>query len=112
MENTNNQSAGARPDHSKLIAVLCYVGFFWVLGLTIEPEKNNPYVRNHANNGIIISICYVVFGLVNIVPFLGQLVSVVGCLILFVFTIIGIVKACQNSTWTVPVIGEKLEFLR
>ena len=110
MENTNTQTA--RADHSKLIAVLSYFGFFWVLGLTIEPEKNNPFVRNHANNGIILSICFLVINLCNIVPFLGQLVAAVGDIALLVFTIIGIVKACQGNTWTVPIVGEKLEFLR
>lgn len=110
MENTNTQPA--RADHSKLIAVLSYFGIFWVLGLTIEPEKDNPFVRNHANNGIIISICILFANLLNIIPVLGNLVAVVADIALIVFAIIGIVKACQGKTWTVPIVGEKIEFLR
>lgn len=108
MENTNNQPAS----YAKFFAAISYFGFFWVLGLTIEPEKNDPLVKNHVNNGIVLSICYLVAGLVNIVPFLGQLVSAVLFIALLVITIIGFIQALRGVYFTVPVVGEKFQFIR
>ena len=108
MENTNIQPAG----YAKLFAALSYFTFFWVLGLTIEPEKNDPLVKNHVNNGIILSLCYLAASIVNIVPFLGQLVSIVMIIALFVITIIGFIQALRGVYFTVPVVGEKFQFVR
>ena len=108
MENTNIQPAG----YAKLFAALSYFGFFWVLGLIIEPEKNDPLVKNHVNNGIILSLGFLAAGIVNIVPILGQLVSVVANITLLVFSIIGFIQALRGIYFTVPVVGEKFQFVR
>jgi len=110
MENTN--AGSSRAGYAKLFAIISYLGLFWVLGLCIEPEKNDPYVRNHVNNGIVISLCLMLVNLVNIIPFLGQFVAIVCDIVLLVFAIIGIVKACTNSLWTVPIVGEKFQFIK
>lgn len=97
MENfENNAPATSTGDNSKLLAILSYFGA-WMFALLIKPEKDNEYVKNHAKNGIIVTV----LSLVNIIPFLGQLAYIV----VLVFAIIGIIKAAQGKTYDFPIFG-------
>ena len=105
-ENINNQgpvidnNPSAPAGNAKLFAILSYFCPLWLLGLLIEPEKNDPYVKNHVNNGIVLSICGFICG---IVPVVGWLASIA----VLVFAIMGIVAAAQDQQFTIPLIGDK-----
>ena len=106
MENENNQGPvidnnPSKPaGNAKLFAILAYFGIFCLIGLLVEPEKNDPYVKNHVNNGIVLSICGVVCG---IIPVIGWIASIA----VLVFAIMGIVAAAQDQQFTIPLIGDK-----
>lgn len=101
MENENINTTPAAPSgNAKLFAILSYICPLWLLGLLIEPEKNDPYVKNHVNNGIVLSICGVICG---IIPVLGWIASIA----VLVFAIMGIVAAAQDNTFVIPLIGDK-----
>jgi len=93
------------PKNAKLFSILSYIGILWLLGLLIAPEKTSPFVRNHVNNGIVLSICLVICG---IIPFVGWCCEVV----VFVFAIMGIIAAAKNNYYTIPLIGEKIKILK
>ncbi|MCR5328567.1 MAG: DUF4870 domain-containing protein [Saccharofermentans sp.] len=93
------------PKNAKLFSILSYIGILWLLGLLIAPEKTSPFVRNHVNNGIVLSICLVICG---IIPFLGWACEIV----VFVFAIMGIIAAAKNNYYTIPLIGEKIKILK
>ena len=44
------------PQNAKTFSILAYIGLLWLLGLLISPEKTSPFVRNHVNNGITLTI--------------------------------------------------------
>ena len=110
-ENINNQGPvidnnPSEPiNNAKIFAILSYIRGLWLLGLLIEPEKNDPFVKNHVNNGIILYIAGIICA---IIPFLGWLCSIV----ILVFAIIGIVNAAQNKMYTIPLIGDKIQFIK
>lgn len=112
MENENINTAPAPAGNAKLFAFLSYFGFFWVLGLCIEPEKYDPYVKNHVNAGITLSLCWLLASAVNIIPFLGQFVSCIMIVALMVFSIMGFVQALRGKYFTVPLVGDKFTFVK
>ena len=110
-ENINNQgpvidnNPSAPSGNGKLYAILSYICPLWLIGLLAEPEKNDPYVKNHFNNGIVLSICGVVCG---IIPVIGWIASIA----VLVFAIMGIVAAAQDNYFTIPIIGEKIKIIK
>ncbi len=89
-------------DH-KALSVLCYIGPFILIPLIGAHES--PYVRFHLNNGIWLYISYLIC---LIVPFVGWGAVVV----LFVFNIIGIVKAAQGKFEGLPLLGKFAKFFK
>ena len=96
----------------KAFAILSYFGILWLIGLLKAPEKDVPYVKNHVNNGIVLCIVNVAAAVLNAIPVVGTIVYAVVGLAAFVFAIIGIVKACQNTTYTLPLIGDKFVIVK
>ena len=98
-ENINNQgpvidnNPSAPSGNGKLYAILSYICPLWLIGLLAEPEKNDPYVKNHVNNGIVCGI----------IPVIGWIASIA----VLVFAIMGIVAAAQDQQFTIPLIGDK-----
>ena len=111
MENENNQGPvidnnPSKPaGNAKLFAILAYFGIFCLIGLLVEPEKNDPYVKNHVNNGLILWIASTICAFI---PFIGWAVDIA----LIVFMIMGIVAAAQNNYYTIPLIGDKFQIIK
>jgi len=93
------------PKNAKLFSILSYVSVLWLLGLLIAPEKTSPFVRNHVNNGILLSI---VGAILACIPFLGWVAEVV----IIIFAVMGIIAAAKNQYYTLPLIGEKFKILK
>ena len=91
--------------NDKLFAILSYIGILWILGLVVAPEKDHAFVKNHVNNGILISIGSCILA---IIPFLGWALEIV----LIVFVVMGIIAAAQGQKFTLPVVGEKITIIK
>lgn len=110
-ENINNQgpvidnNPTAPTGNAKIYAILAYFGILCLIGLLAEPEKNDPYVKNHVNNGLILWIASTICAFI---PFIGWAVDVA----LIVFMIMGIVAAAQNNYYTIPLIGDKFQIIK
>lgn len=98
---------------AKVISILDYIGILWILGLFVE--KDDPDVKFHTNQGLVLFLLDVAVGVVNLIlgflswiPVAGWLFSIVGwvlgvvCLVLM---ILGIVNAAQGQRKPLPVIG-------
>ena len=38
--------------NKKLVALMCYCGMMWVIGLLADEYKDDPFVKKHVNAGI------------------------------------------------------------
>jgi hypothetical protein len=105
---------------AKLITILDYIGILCLLGLFIE--KDNPDVRFHTNQGLILLLTDVVVGVAcGILTVLGGFIPLVGfvfrlaasllSLCLFILMIVGIVNAAQGQCRPLPVIGGLFRFI-
>ena len=90
--------------------LLCYV-LGWISGLVfllIEPE--NKFVRYHALQSIVVfGALTVILIIVGWIPFLGQVLAAIVCIIMVVMWIILMIKAYQGTRFKAPWAGNLAE---
>ena len=95
--------------NNKVMAVLCYLWILWLVPLLTD-YKNEPFVKFHINQGIILTIAWIVVRIaawiIGFIPVLGPIVSWVAWIALVVITIIGIINAVNMEEKPLPVIGK------
>lgn len=91
---------------AKVISILDYIGILWILGLFIE--KDDPDVKFHTNQGLILFLLEVVtgvFSVLSVIPILGIVFTLAGGLlgiVCLVLAILGIVNAAQGLQKPLP----------
>jgi len=90
--------------NQKLMAVLCYLGFLWIIPLLTD-SKNDPFVKFHINQGIVLTLLFVAAMVINVIPILGQIISFIASIAGMVFAIMGIINATKMEEKPLPLIG-------
>ena len=124
--NTNQQVQQSQNDQTKIYRVLSYIGILWIIGLLVE-DKNEPDVKFHTGQGIILTIASAIAGAVlGVLCFIlgvvsGLLDNALISILTSVFTsllsmavsggklalmIVGIINAVNNQNKELPVIGK------
>lgn len=115
-ENQNPQAGGPYteqlPQNAKTFSILAYIGVLWLLGLLISPEKTSPFVRNHVNNGILLSIAVGIATCLCWIPVVGWILEGVVGVVACVFAIMGIIAAAKTNYYTLPLVGDKIKILK
>lgn len=122
----NADSATTSANNSvKIFSVLSYIGILWLVGLLVKPEKDDPKVRFHVGQGIVLTIFSVVvnivFEIINkiLVAVFGVfgiftagiatiIISLLGLAVsatIIALMIIGIVNAVKEEQKPLPFIG-------
>ncbi len=96
--------------NNKVMAILCYIGILWLIPLLTD-AKNDSFVKFHINQGIILSIAYVVMMIIGFIPVVG-FISFIGYIALFVFFIMGIMNAINLQEKPLPLIGNLFTFIK
>lgn len=98
----------ADTNNNKVMAVLCYLGILWIIPLLTE-HKNDPFVKFHINQGIILSIFWVVVRvaswILSFIPVLGPIVSWAAWIAIVVLMVLGIMNAVNMEEKPLPIIG-------
>lgn len=98
----------ADTNNNKIMAILCYLGILWLVPLLTD-YKNEPFVKFHINQGIILTIAgavvWVASWILSYIPIIGGLISWVAGLALFVLMILGILNAFNMEEKPLPLIG-------
>ncbi|HRH26104.1 MAG TPA: hypothetical protein PLF31_01380 [Candidatus Paceibacterota bacterium] len=101
--NTQGEAPQVEPATEKdtTAAALAYVIFFIPL---LMASKNQPFVKFHTKQGMVL-FCYhvvaMVIGAVPVLGFIGALLSIAG----LVFVVIGILNALNGKEKELPLIG-------
>ncbi len=95
-----------KDDDSKLFAFLAI--FLSVVGFIIAllAKRNNGYVMFYAKQSLILFIGFVGAWVINIIPILGQIISVIMHVILIVLWIIALVNSISGKKIETPIIGK------
>lgn len=96
------QADPADVEKNKTMAILAYFIFFLPL---ITDAKDSPFAKFHANQALVLILGWVVLTFINIIPFLGQLIWMIGAIAFFVFWIMGIINASNGQMKELPLIG-------
>ena len=117
MDHTNNYTANDIQT-GKGMSVLSYLGLLWLIPFFVNTRRNNPYVRFHINQGLILLIISLIIQVIGAVVcavldffWLGFISSIVGVavdfiqFIIFAFEILGIVNVLKNTAKELPFIG-------
>lgn len=90
-----------------IYAILAYL---WVLCLIpVLMKKDDPFVKFHARQGLMLFILEVALGIVGIIPFIGLLISQIGGLVCLVVSVMGIINVLKGKQWKIPYVGEWAE---
>ncbi len=91
-------------EENKILACLSYVGILFLVPLLAK--KESKFAQEHAKQGLVLSIAYVVLLIIGVVPVIGWLLGFFGSLALLVVDLIALVKCFQGEFWEVPVLGK------
>jgi uncharacterized membrane protein len=77
-----------------------------IIFLVVAPYNQKPFIRFHAWQSIFLCIAAFVISFINIIPILGQLIFLIGMLVLFVAWIVALLKALKGERFELPLIGK------
>ena len=87
--------------------VYAILAYLWILCLIpVLMKKEDEFVRFHARQGLMLFIVEVGIGILGIIPFLGQIIYLLGVLVCGILSLVGIVQVLMGNKWEMPVIGE------
>lgn len=89
------------------MAVLCYI---WILVLVplLTDAKNDPFVKFHIKQGLVLLIVSIIAGFVSWIPVVGWVVA----LGVFIVWIIGLINAIGGKTEPLPIIGKYADSIK
>ncbi len=109
----NSQPPVTNPGAKKntAMAVVAYIIFFIPL---LTEAKNDPFVKYHVKQGLVLFICAaVVWFITQVIPVIGWMISPLLNIAILVLMIIGIINAVNGAQKPLPLVGsfaDKLKF--
>ncbi len=103
--------------NSRVFSILAYIPFLWLIGIFAEPERDDPTVRYHVNQGIVLTIVSLIASaaariialVIGIVPIFGwiagAILSVIVGLASVLLMIMGMVNAANGRMEPLILIG-------
>ena len=90
----------------KFMGILAYLGVLVLFPLFLA--KDSQFARYHTNQGLILFIAYLVLGILQKIFPTGIISTILWIcgVIVFIFTIIGIVNVCKGECKELPWIGK------
>ncbi len=89
-----------------LIAAVAYFTWIGFLAAYMLGDRNDPFIRHHLNQALVIDLAGLIGGVFAVIPLLGALVAGVVNVAGFVLDIMGAVSAYHGSTAPLPLIGD------
>jgi Predicted membrane protein len=119
-EGTNNsQSAQVEPQvletvHEKsekssiaIIAYLTLIGL--VVAFVMNNEKKEPFARYHIRQSLGLNIAALALSMVNVIPILGWIVSIIGMFVVLYMWVVGLMNAINGKEKPLPILGKQFE---
>ena len=105
MENENKQIDS---DSGKTIAIISYLTFVGlIIAFIMNNDKKDEFAKFHIRQSLGIVLSGIVLSVLNVIPILGQLLYLLGTIILLYMTIMGIINAINKKENFVPILGKQ-----
>ena len=94
----------------KTIAIIAYITFIGlIIAFVLNMEKKNSFALFHIRQSLGLVLVALVLGVINIIPILGWVISIIGSIILFIMWISGLMSALNGNEKPVFLLGEKFQ---
>ncbi|OQA52331.1 MAG: Chloroplast import component protein (Tic20) [candidate division WS2 bacterium ADurb.Bin280] len=87
------------------MGVLCYLGILVLIPLLTE-AKNDPFVKFHIKQGLVLLIFAVIINVVLAIPVLGWIIGAIGWIISVYLMIVGIINVVNGEEKQLPILGQ------
>ncbi|MBF0626955.1 MAG: hypothetical protein HQL91_01920 [Magnetococcales bacterium] len=92
---------------TKMLAAMSYLGILSLVPLVVNRE--DPYVRFHARQGIVLWMWEVLAIYSLVIPGVGRAFFGISSLLCFLFSVIGLVSVFTGRAWKLPLVGNWAE---
>ncbi len=102
------KAEGSDAEKNKVMAIVGYIiPLLFFIPLLSDESKNSPFAKFHANQQLVLLISAVIVNIVgSIIPILGWFIILpIGCIILLVLAIMGIINGAKGEMKKLPIIG-------
>ncbi len=94
----------------KTIAIIAYITFIGlIIAFVLNMEKKNSFAMFHIRQSLGLVLTALILGIVNIIPVLGWLISIVGSIVILVMWILALISALNGTRKPVFLLGEKFQ---
>ncbi len=111
--NTQAKRVAAPPSYieeGKTMAIIAYITIFGlIIAFIINNDKKNSFSAYHIRQSLGLGITGVALGIVNVIPIVGGLVSLLGSIFLIVLWVIALMGAFDGKEKPVPILGDKYQ---
>lgn len=90
---------------NKIMAVISYLGFLFLIPLIMGKHKNSPFLTFHMNQAIVLCIGWIVPTIAGIIPFVGVIINLAFSVALVTLMVMGIISVLKGQMKSLPVIG-------
>ncbi|NLY23424.1 MAG: hypothetical protein GX042_00230 [Bacteroidales bacterium] len=90
-----------------IISYLTLVGL--VIAFVMNNEKKEAFARYHIRQSLGLNIASLALSIINVIPVLGWIVSIVGFFVLLYMWIVGLMNAINGKEKPVPILGKQFE---
>ena len=95
-------------EKNKVMAIVGYIiPLLFFIPLLSDESKNSPFAKFHANQQLVLLISAVLVNIVgSIIPIIGWFIILpIGCIVLLVLAIMGIINGAKGEMKKLPIIG-------
>ena len=99
-----------RDTQDKTIAIVAYLTIIGlVVALVLNNEKRDLFAKYHIRQSLGLVLTSLALSLINVIPILGWIVSMIGAFVLLYMWVMGLLNAINGREKPVPILGEKYE---
>ena len=99
-----------RDTQDKTIAIVAYLTVIGlVVALVMNNEKKDLFSTYHIRQSLGLVLTSIALSLINVIPILGWIVSLIGAFVLLYMWVMGLLNAINGREKPVPILGEKYE---
>lgn len=94
----------------KTVAIISYLTLIGlIIAFVMNNDKKELFASFHIRQSLGLTLTSLALSLINIIPILGWIVSIVGFFVLLYMWIVGLLNAINGKHKTVPILGDKYE---
>ncbi len=102
---TINSNKRMKKDNTAIIAYLTVIGL--IIAFVMNSEKKDTFTSYHIRQSLGIMLTGLAIGIINIIPVIGWIISILGFFVMLYMWIMGLLSAINGTERPIPLLGEK-----